>query len=185
MERTYVAIDLKSFYASVEARERAAFTASVRDWYAILCGETRTVSYGDGNTLELSCSETGYPLSRPDILAALENAVLLRGDVYPLSQGCARLLRGGHCGLLSRGGSLRGGHSALCRLGNRRFRRRCLRCGRLLTHPAARQAQRRTQEKYRDPNSFIHCSYLFYTVITGAVWSSNCSCASNTCRIRV
>ena len=87
--------DLDAAQLTVEARERAAFTASVRDWYAILCGETRTVSYGDGNTLELSCSETGYPLSRPDILAALENAVLLRGDVYPLSQGCARLLRGG------------------------------------------------------------------------------------------
>lgn len=87
--------DLDTAQITVEAREHTAFTASVRDWYAILCGETRTVSYGDGNSLELSCGDSGYPLSRPDILAALENAVLLRGDVYPLSQGCARLLRGG------------------------------------------------------------------------------------------
>ncbi len=77
---------------SIPAR-RTEFTASVQDWYAILCGETRTVTMPDGSAMELTLSSAGYPLSRLDVLAALEARVLEEGNAVPLSRGCVRQLR--------------------------------------------------------------------------------------------
>ncbi len=64
-----------------------SFTASIMDWYAIMCGETRTVVGADGISLDFSCGAEGNPGTRLDILAALEEAVLRNYDVIPMSEG--------------------------------------------------------------------------------------------------
>jgi ABC-type transport system substrate-binding protein len=63
------------------------FTASVTDWYAIMCGETRPVAAPDGTAVDFSCGAEGNPGERLDILAALEEAVLRSYDVIPMSEG--------------------------------------------------------------------------------------------------
>ncbi len=64
-----------------------SYTASVMEWYEIMCGETRSVTGPDGSVLEFSCGEDGNPGTRLDILAALEAAVLCNFDVIPMSEG--------------------------------------------------------------------------------------------------
>ena len=63
------------------------YTASLMDWYEIMCGDTRTVTGPQGDTLEFSCGAEGNPGTRLDILAALEAAVLENYDVIPMSEG--------------------------------------------------------------------------------------------------
>jgi oligopeptide transport system substrate-binding protein len=71
-----------------------SFTASIMDWYEIMCGGTRSVTGSDGTALEFSCGAEGNPGTRLDILAALEAAVLRNYDVIPLSEGQTRELWG-------------------------------------------------------------------------------------------
>ena len=70
------------------------YTASIPDWYEIMCGGTRSVTGPDGVTMEFSCGADGNPGTRLDILAALETAVLRNYDVIPLSEGRIRELWG-------------------------------------------------------------------------------------------
>ncbi len=76
-----------------------SYSASIMDWYEIMCGGTRSVTGPDGNTLEFSCGADGNPGTRLDILAALEAAVLLNYDVIPMSEGrtCQLWGRQVHC----------------------------------------------------------------------------------------
>jgi Bacterial extracellular solute-binding proteins, family 5 Middle. len=64
-----------------------SYTASVMDWYEIMCGGTRSVTGPDGITLKFTCGAEGNPGIRLDILAALEAAVLGNYDVIPMSEG--------------------------------------------------------------------------------------------------
>lgn len=84
--------DTSGTMLSIPAR-RTEFRASVQDWYAILCGGTRPVTMPDGTVMDLTLSAAGYPLSRLDILAALEARVLEEGNAVPLSCGFVRQLR--------------------------------------------------------------------------------------------
>jgi len=70
------------------------YTASMTDWFNIMCGETRLIFGPDGSTLEFSCGTSGNPGVRLDILAGLERAVLQNYDVIPLYQGMATELWG-------------------------------------------------------------------------------------------
>ena len=70
------------------------YTASVTDWYEIMCGSTRSVTGPDGSTLRFSCGAEGNPGTRLDILAALETAVLEQYDVIPMSEGRTSILWG-------------------------------------------------------------------------------------------
>ncbi len=69
------------------------YTASVSDWYALLRGETRTVTPAGGDGIGCSLGED-CPVRPPEILAALERAVLERTAVIPLSESCSFLLQG-------------------------------------------------------------------------------------------
>ena len=71
-----------------------AYTASIMDWYEIMCGGTRSVTGPDGATLDYSCGADGNPGTRLDILAALETAVLENYDVIPLCEGRTNQLWG-------------------------------------------------------------------------------------------
>lgn len=64
-----------------------SYTASLVDWYEIMCGGTRSVTGPDGTTLKFTCGAEGNPGTRLDILAALEEAVLRNYDVIPMSEG--------------------------------------------------------------------------------------------------
>ena len=70
-------------------------TASIMDWYDIMCGETRSVTGSDGTVTDYSCGADGNPGIRLDILAALEAAVLENYDVIPMSEGRTSQLWGG------------------------------------------------------------------------------------------
>ncbi len=72
-----------------------SYTASIMDWYEIMCGGTRSVTGPDGNTLDFSCGADGNPGTRLDILAALEAAVLRNYDVIPMYEGRTSQLWGG------------------------------------------------------------------------------------------
>ena len=71
------------------------YTASLTDWYEIMCGGTCSVTGPDGSALDFSCGAEGNPGTRLDILAALETAVLNNYDVIPMSEGQTTQLWGG------------------------------------------------------------------------------------------
>lgn len=72
-----------------------ALTTPVLTWYEILNGETRGVAAEDGTLRDYACGiAEGDPEARLDILAALENAVLMNYDSIPMSDDCRAELKG-------------------------------------------------------------------------------------------
>ena len=71
------------------------YTASIMDWNDIMVGEVRTITAADGSTLEYSCGGADNdPETRLEILAALENAVLMSYDMIPLMDDASAGLKG-------------------------------------------------------------------------------------------
>ncbi|MGN1001163.1 MAG: ABC transporter substrate-binding protein [Oscillospiraceae bacterium] len=71
------------------------YTATIWDWNEIMNGVACTVTAEDGTTMEYVCgSDSGDPETRLDILAAIENAVLMNYDMIPLMDASTASLKG-------------------------------------------------------------------------------------------
>ncbi len=66
-------------------------TAPLPEVFALLRGETGTVTDEEGNSLELVPAEADEALAA-ELMAALEGALLRNADVIPLAEGCSTLL---------------------------------------------------------------------------------------------
>ena len=72
-----------------------AYTATVWAWTEIMSGEKRTITAADGTTMEYSCGEADNdPEARLEILAAIENVVLMQYDFIPIMDASSAGLRG-------------------------------------------------------------------------------------------
>ena len=72
-----------------------AYTASIMDWNDIMVGEVRTIYAEDGSSIDYSCGGADNdPETRLEILAALENAVLMSYDMIPLMDDASAGLKG-------------------------------------------------------------------------------------------
>lgn len=71
------------------------YTASLYDWYSAMSGVAVTLTAADGSTIEFSCgSADNDPVTRMQILAGLENAILMNYTTIPLMDASSASLKG-------------------------------------------------------------------------------------------
>ena len=71
------------------------YTASLYDWYVAMSGVAVTLTAADGTTIEYSCgSADNDPATRMQILAGLENAILMNYTTIPLMDASSAGLKG-------------------------------------------------------------------------------------------
>jgi hypothetical protein len=71
------------------------YTASLYDWYVAMSGVAVTLTAADGTTIEYSCgSAENDPATRMQILAGLENAILMNYTTIPLMDASSAGLKG-------------------------------------------------------------------------------------------
>ena len=71
------------------------YTTSLYDWYVAMSGVAVTLTAADGSTIEFSCgSADNDPATRMQILAGLENAILMNYTTIPLMNASSASMKG-------------------------------------------------------------------------------------------